>query len=276
MSDEATEVPAPERLRAALLDELDKALKRLAPQRKLAHKDIHEARKSLRRVRAGLRFLRDSGDAQARALDLKLKQARARLSRLRDAGSSIETIDRLRPRLADKELRRALSGWRRTLSKASQHALDAFAGSRARILLHGRIGKVRAQLATLQMPSEKRQRRALTGSLRKARRAVAGVRGHRSAVLRHATRRRVRLLMLQLRWFERLGQQYPPDIDVERLERLTKALGNENDLAVLHRRARSHQPKLARALIDWIETRRRATIRINDRRTRTVLGRKRG
>jgi CHAD domain-containing protein len=275
MSDEATEVAAPERLRAALLDELDKALKRLAPKRKLVHKDIHEARKSLRRVRAGLRFLRDDGDALAQALDLKLKHARARLSKLRDAGSSIETIDRLRPQLPEKELRKALSGWRRSLSKASQTALDEFAGSRARILLHGRIKKVRAELATLQMPSEKRQRRALARSLRKARRAVAGVRGQRSAVLRHATRRRVRLLMLQLRWFERLEQKYPPDIDVERLERLTKALGNENDLAVLHRRARAHHPKLPKPLVDWIEMRRRATIKINDRRTRTVLGRKR-
>jgi CHAD domain-containing protein len=275
MSDEATEVAAPERLRAALLDELDKALKRLAPKRKLVHKDIHEARKSLRRVRAGLRFLRDDGDALAQALDLKLKHARARLSKLRDAGSSIETIDRLRPQLPEKELRKALSGWRRSLSKASQTALDEFAGSRARILLHGRIKKVRVELATLQMPSEKRQRRALARSLRKARRAVAGVRGQRSAVLRHATRRRVRLLMLQLRWFERLEQKYPPDIDVERLERLTKALGNENDLAVLHRRARAHHPKLPKPLVDWIEMRRRATIKINDRRTRTVLGRKR-
>ncbi len=273
MSDDATEVAPPERLRAALLDELDKALKRLNPKRALTHKDIHEARKSLRRVRAGLRFARDGGDAQARALDVKLKHARARLSKLRDAGSSIETIDRLRPQLPDKELRKVLSGWRRELSQASQTALDEFAGGRARVLLYGRIGKVRALLATLKMPSEKHQRRALAGSLRKARRAVAGVRGHRSAVLRHATRRRVRLLMLQLRWFERLEQRRPSRIEPERLERLTKALGNENDLAVLHRRARAHQPKLPKALIDWIETRRRATIRLNDRRTRTVLGR---
>jgi CHAD domain-containing protein len=273
MSDDAIEVAPPERLRAALLDELDKALKRLNPKRTLAHKDIHEARKSLRRVRAGLRFVRDDGDAQARAVDQKLKQARTRLSKLRDAGSSIETIDRLRPRLPDKDLRKTLSDWRRELSKASQSALDDFAGSRARVLLHGRIGKLRAQLAAMKMPSEKRQRRALAGSLRKARRAVAGVRGHRSAVLRHATRRRVRLLMLQLRWFERLEQRRPSRIDPERLERLTKALGNENDLAVLHRRARAHHPKLPRALIDWIESRRRTTIQINDRRTRTVLGR---
>jgi hypothetical protein len=127
---------------------------------------------------------------------------------------------------------------------------------------------------SLKLPSEKRQRRALATSLRKARRAVAGVRGHRSAVLRHATRRRVRLLMLQLRWFERLELKRPDAIDVERLERLTKALGSENDLAVLHRRARSHQPRLPKALIDWIEGRRLATIKINDRRTRTVLGRR--
>ncbi|MCB1635449.1 MAG: CHAD domain-containing protein [Xanthomonadales bacterium] len=274
MSEAETAKPA-ERLQQSLLAELDKALKRLSPKRQLTHKDIHESRKSLRRVRAALRFLRDEGDREAIELDGILKRARARLSQLRDAGSSIETIDRLRPQLADAGLRKALSHWRRELNRHSGQSLEQFAGSRARILLHGRIKAARARLQALAMPGEKRQRRALARSLRKARKAVAQVRGQHSAVRRHATRRRVRLLMLQLRWFEALSLARPKAIEPDRLERLTKALGNENDLAVLHRRARSHAPALPTGLIDWIEARRRATISRNDRRTRTVLGRAR-
>ena len=64
MSEAETAKPA-ERLQQALLAELDKALKRLSPKRQLTHKDIHESRKSLRRVRAALRFLRDEGDREA-------------------------------------------------------------------------------------------------------------------------------------------------------------------------------------------------------------------
>lgn len=275
MSEEISTAAPSERLRTAMLAELDKALKRLSPKRKLVHKDIHEARKSLRRVRAALRFARDDGLAEAVELDAILKRARARLSQLRDAGSSIETIDRLRPQLADASLRKALGYWRRELKPQGDRALVAFAGSRARILLHGRIRGVRQRLAELELPGDKRLRRALAGSLRKARKAVAQVRGQRSAVRRHATRRRVRLLMLQLRWFEALGLRWPKAIAPERLERLTKALGNENDLAVLHRRARAHRPALPTALVTWIEQRRLAAIVRNDRRTRTVLGRRR-
>lgn len=259
-------------LRAALLTELNTAADKLDAQRKLAAEDIHQARKAIRRTRACLRWMRGPKSSATRALDARLKAVRARLSALRDAGSALESIDRLRRRLDAKALRPELAQWRQELQSASKLATERFCRGRTRRRLQQELVAAIVELPTLAIAGKKAVKAGLAQRLERARDAAKNIHGRGSASVRHAGRRQIRQLALQLRQAHSLGLAVPGGLAVERIERLAKALGQENDLTVLLRKAKRSSNKRSTELLDWVASRRLALITRNDRLALRALG----
>lgn len=82
-------------LRIAALDELDKALGRLRGA-DVTEDDIHDARKSGKKLRAWLRLLRPELDGLYAVLNALLRDAGRRLSGRRDAHVALQTLRRMR------------------------------------------------------------------------------------------------------------------------------------------------------------------------------------
>src|SRR4029077_651860 len=79
--------------------ELGSASKRLLQDRR-TDEDVHEGRKSVKKVEALTRLLDQVGSPPPRRDLKRLRKSRNTLSRLRDADAMIETLDRLRSRFA--------------------------------------------------------------------------------------------------------------------------------------------------------------------------------
>lgn len=227
-------LPLGERLRTACRDELQRALALLSDAGGDRDAAVHEARKSVRRVRAWLRL----GDRHRRAalagVDARLRALRRVIGPLRDGHSRIEALDRLRRRKGLARLRMPLAAARTRL----EAALECRWSRRPR---HGKVWKgLLGGLAELveALPSwplegltEAELRRALRRSFRRARAGRKDCAGMRGALRRHAWRGRVRILLLQSQWLEAQGL-LPAD---PALRRLAQSLGDENDLAQVSR-----------------------------------------
>ena len=139
--------PVPEGMKRIAREELESAAELLAgadaPSRDEA---IHEARKSLKKVRAVLRLLRPEVDAIFPLENRRLRDTGRRLSDLRDATVLIETFDDLRERYRDELGRRSLASIRRELVAARQkqeHAGVARTIGRARAGIRAAAGRSR-------------------------------------------------------------------------------------------------------------------------------------
>lgn len=261
-------------VRAACRGELQKALGLLtdvAGDRDVA---VHEARKSVRRVRAWLRL----GDRHRRAalaeVDARLRALRRTIGPLRDGYSRIEALDRLRKRRELSRLRAPLLAARQRLQAALERrwARRPRHGKAWRALLRGLVELIDSvpdwPLAGL---SEAEARRSLRRSFRRAcagRKACAGRSG---AVPRHAWRGRVRILLLQSQLLQQRGL-LPDDAP---LKRLAQSLGNENDLALVARvlGALGLPARIAGALRLQVHAQRRALAQRNDLRAARLLRR---
>lgn len=87
--------PLGDALRAVALDELDKALERLRGDTPAAN-DIHDARKSGKKLRAWLRLLRPELGERYTVLNTLLRDAGRRLAGRRDAYVACQTLRRMR------------------------------------------------------------------------------------------------------------------------------------------------------------------------------------
>jgi len=97
--------PMPDEIRRILLEEIDSATKRLAdPKDKDRDENIHEARKSIKKVRGILRLIEPSiGDRVFQAENSRLRNVGRELSQLRDAKAMMEIYDSLTNETEPKE-----------------------------------------------------------------------------------------------------------------------------------------------------------------------------
>jgi CHAD domain-containing protein len=207
------------------------------------HAGIHQARKSIRRVRAILALGRKALDDRAKRLDDDLGRLCRGLSRLRDAQALIEALRRLDAN-APEEVRAVLAAaeararLRRDQMLAVELLRDPQLGSRrSRLLAYNR----RLERLDWQLLDEARVSAAIERSVRRAEKA--GQRSFRHPDRDadwHVYRRRLRRLRQQDTLLAELRPELRPAI--QGLEERATLLGEAQDDALLIRHCRRGSP----------------------------------
>jgi CHAD domain-containing protein len=194
---------------------------------------VHEARKSIKKVRALLRLLQADGAPKLGRPRRQLRQLSRALSPLRDAAAMHDSLDRLRTH--DPALLTA-DGW-----NAAHRELTARG-----VLLHREATRRRTweaaarrlrKLATRAKTWTSRHAGAglvasgLEGSHRRARKALARAERNGGADDFHELRKALKTLWYQLRLLETRGQELGGNIAV--LHQAEAALGDDHNIAVL-------------------------------------------
>lgn len=192
--------PVSQVLEAYARGQLERAIDCLSWPGRRRHSGVHQARKSLRRVRATLALAGDALGVDLTAVDAEIRRINVSLSELRDAQALVEVLDRLRKHADGPESRALLGSARRAAIARRVQVLRTHL--RTDPELCGRRDQLAAlgqRLGALDWPSltASQVECALVRSTRRAaragRRAVSGGSDERW----HRWRRRVR----------RLGQQ---------------------------------------------------------------------
>lgn len=216
--------------------ELGRALERLLEGHR-DDDDVHEGRKSVKKVEALTKLLDQIGFAPPRKDVERLRAARRTLSRLRDAEVNIETFEQLRSRFAHQipEHTSAMIRTRLTRRKNKMmHRAQAGAGSLPRA---GKaLRKIRRSAKQWVAPSIGLSQlpQVLRRSFGASRKAMKRAQTRGRAPDFHDWRKRVKDLWYQLRLVERLVSGVSTQI--EEFRELETALGEEHNLVVLRTR----------------------------------------
>jgi len=194
---------------------------------------IHQARKSLKKVRA-VRDLIAADDGRGIGGDKKaLRKVNRTLSSLRDATVMMEILNKLKqrhPQLLDEH---TFARIRRRLSSHKQASLKAAVKDDGLESVDAKLRAIRRD-AKAWRPSH-RNFRALAGGMRRtfrrARKTLARARHTGRAEDFHAWRKQVKALWYDLRLIEGCSSDLKDD--VEALHRAESALGDEHNIAVL-------------------------------------------
>jgi CHAD domain-containing protein len=194
---------------------------------------IHQARKSLKKVRA-IRFLIAADQGRGIGGDKRaLRKVNRTLSSLRDASVMLEILRKLKrrhPRLLDEH---TFARIRRRLMSHKQASLKAAVDSDALDTIDAKLRAIRRDVKGWQ-PSH-RGFRALAGGLRRTfrlgRKALARARRTERPEDFHAWRKQVKALWYDLRLIEGCSPGFGDD--VEALHRADQALGDDHNIAVL-------------------------------------------
>lgn len=228
--------PIKHELRRIARKELDGASKRL--RRGYSNdSDVHESRKSVKKVEALTRLMDQMGFAPPRKKMKRLRAARRALSRLRDADAMIETFDRLRSRFADRipehtarVIRTHLVKEKTTIARRAEASAGSLAraGKALRKLKRSVNEWTSFSIDLSDLPP------VLAHSFRASRKAMRQAQLHGRATDYHDWRKSVKDLEYQLRLVERLvaGMGTP----IEEFRGLETALGEEHNLVVLRTR----------------------------------------
>lgn len=216
---------------------------------------VHEARKSVKKVRAVVMLLRQT-DADGLGRDeRRLRAAAQTLSTLRDSEAVVATFDLLRtrfpkglPEQANALIRRQLVRTRTRIAKKARHnrrlahAAHTLRDVR-RSIKHWRV----PAMNTLDLPD------LLKASYRASRKAMHRAEHTTAAPDLHRWRKRIKTLWYQLR----LTESRAPRVrgEIQDLERLEAWLGEHNNLTVLQARiaadddVRHRAPEALRVLV---------------------------
>lgn len=268
---EATPKRVGDLLRRHLDREFTHAHARLAKSDALRAADIHEARKSLRRLRAWLRWSKRRKRPQIAALNDELKAIRDQLSPVRDAGAMVESIARLQQRKMGPALGAEFDTWKDPLTRSADTTLRQFASSPFRSSLAKRIALAHAALDSVPSIGKGQIRRGLAASTKRALHAAATLPTLTDAEARHNVRRSMRLLNLQLQQAQALGRLQGMTALLQPCDRLTKSLGLESDLMVLLNRAASPRQRCSSALAEWLQRQRGKRMRRSNKLAKALL-----
>jgi CHAD domain-containing protein len=214
----------PDRIAAFVDDELRAAFRSMSGET-VSDQDVHDARKSLKKARAGLRLIRATmADETFRDHNLALRDAGRLLSPLRDSHSQLQLFHSFDDdtRLPNARIESALYA---ELSQA-RHIFDA---TTARERCRELIGRVRESLCDSTPGDAAACIDGLRRIYRKGRRALARVRRKDSAPRRHELRKQAKYLRVALEVIE--ASEYRDAH--ERARRVASWLGEDHDLAVL-------------------------------------------
>ena len=223
-------------LKRIVRKQLDRASERLLHDGR-DDDDVHESRKSVKKVEALAKLLDQMGSPPPRKKIQRLRTARRVLSRLRDADASIETFNRLQSRFAERipehtarVIRTRLTRQKTTITRRAHAGTGSLARSGKALQELRRSAKkwVASSIDLSEFPQ------VLGRSFREGRKAMkrAQLRGRTPDF--HNWRKRVKNLWYQLRLAERLVVGLTTQI--EEFRELETALGEEHNLAVLRRK----------------------------------------
>jgi hypothetical protein len=243
-------------LHGYVLDQFDIAGRSLGRSRERLHGGIHQARKSIRRIRAALDLGRTGLWPEAAAAYDELRNLCRGLSEVRDAHAVIETLDRVFKQSDDSAIRIILRRVREKLVRTQTACLNRLLKRdpglrRYRTCLRMLRDRTEAlRWNTIDAPCI---RSALARSERRAERAAKNARHSRHGPMRHRWRRRLRRLRHQMLILEsalnwRFIDVAFPNADslvstpewsavvhatIDSLEKKTDALAFEHDLRIL-------------------------------------------
>jgi hypothetical protein len=221
-------------LEAYAAAQLLRALDCLGWHGRRVHAGVHQARKSLRRVRACLALAGLERDGAGKALDRRIARACRSLSALRDAHARIETLDWLIAESTDADTRLILQRARRLLLESRRLVLaEALREDPALAELRERLERAYAELANLpwRAVDEARIDAAIAHSLQRCSKAQRRALGGGNPEDWHRWRRRRRRLLQQHAALSACGHELP--VSIERQRKLADYLGASQDLSVL-------------------------------------------
>jgi CHAD domain-containing protein len=195
---------------------------------------VHEARKSVKKIRAVLRLLRKDLGETSRVQNRQLRAIARQLAPLRDVDATLEIMESLRayyPHLVTSsifaEVHRALVIWkRRTLTRLDP---DRLLGRAARDLR--RTALATTQLIRQRVSGYASIRAGMTRGYRRARKAMARAQDHPDDSVFHTWRRQVKDHWYHMRLLE--GLNPTARVRARRLKRLETWLGDDHNLVLL-------------------------------------------
>lgn len=220
-------------LKRVVRDEMDSAATQLADNKRTSRDEaIHEARKSIKKVRALLRLMRgELGDTYA-AENTHLRDVARRLSEFRDALVIIETFDDLKQKFKDEAVNK-LQSVRAGLTKRKNEA----SREDIRIVLDEGAAALRKSAKRVKIwPLETDGYAAIGPGLERTylagRKALAAVRNEPTPLNFHELRKRVKDHWYHLRLLEDLWTDVMIAYE-KSLKNLETWLGTDHNLAVL-------------------------------------------
>lgn len=194
---------------------------------------LHEARKSVKKVRAAVKLLQQAGadgvDKDAR----RLRAAGQTLSILRDADAVIATFDQLRTRFPKRLPEHTYASMRRHLVDAKRRLTTNAKAKHSLAHVIDTLRAVRRSVKRWRVPTIAASDcpELLMSSYRASRRAMRCARTKPSPLALHCWRRRVKTLWYQLRVAESLAPNLGAEI--RRFKQLETSLGEHHNLFVL-------------------------------------------
>jgi CHAD domain-containing protein len=228
--------PVPEGIKRIVGEEIEAAARHLSGQGEDDRDEaIHEARKSVKKIRGVLRLVRPELGEVYRTENARFRDIGLRLSQFRDAGASIETFDALRKRYRGEMDGRTLASIRRRLKTSKKRAeqeanIATVLDSMAAALRQSAPGVSAWPLAKDGFPAIAP---GLEATFREGQKAMSRARKQPLAENYHEWRKRVKAHWYHIRLLESL---WSPGIEIyeKRLKELETALGEDHNLVVLH------------------------------------------
>jgi CHAD domain-containing protein len=224
---------------------------------------VHEARKSLKRLRATVRVARDAiGDETYRRENTAFRDAGRRLSGARDAKVLIETLDVVEKAAGDELNSGASDGLRAQLESEHEAALESLRGGGATATVLNDLDSARARVATWTFDNDgfDALEPGLRRIYRRGRNAMQAVADERSSENLHEWRKRVKDLWHAAQ-IARPAAPKRMKTYASRMHDLSDLLGDDHDLAVLctyvDRHPQCFEDRAAQAALKAVIERRR-------------------
>ncbi len=220
-------------------EQLDRAIEALSPPFQDHGVAVHDARKSMKKLRAILRLVGDEiGREEFADHNRAFRDAARRLSEIRDAAVLPETLRKLREEKGKGKLDAAFD---RAMSLLEPSALESGDQDRKRQQTEGAMKEVAGNLLRIRLrvedwSIERNDFRALRGGIRKVykrgRKGFAEALDEPTAANLHEWRKQVKYLWYQVRLLRGI---WPPLLKslAEELRELAEELGEDHDLAML-------------------------------------------
>jgi CHAD domain-containing protein len=227
--------PVAEEIKRIVCQEIASAIRHLSGK-SAAHKEeaIHEARKSIKKIRAILRLVRPQLGRIYRQENQTLRDAGRRLSQIRDAAAMVEVFDELVVKFRDDLQTHAWAGIRRGLEDSKREVEAAAIDS---IQQHAITALRRVDRHVNNWPlSQDGFQTGLEKTYRQGRRALAGVQRNPTAENYHQFRKRVKDHWYHIRLLGNLNARE------DSLRNLQTWLGDDHNLVLLQQKL-EHEPE---------------------------------
>jgi CHAD domain-containing protein len=219
-------------IKRVIEEELESAAAQLS-QKSIARRDeaIHEARKSVKKIRAALRLVEDNLGVLFQRENRRLRATGRHLATFRDAAASIEIFDKV---MAGQEQKTDLSSIRRVLQQYKRETVEGAV-----------VKAVLDKLVVVLSSTDKRVKewpldadgfpiiaRGLERTFRRGRTAMAAAHEQQTPENYHDWRKRVKdhwyqLMLLESLWTPQMKRQ------LKQLKELETYLGDDHDLVLL-------------------------------------------